>query len=256
MTVVPRRRGARSGHAHAATDGARPGWSAHGFDHFEGAIAAGAFASGDQVVVGLWRDSPLGHFADVMWIRPDGERVLLAPAPEVAAFVGELYRFDRVEVVGVRGGWNGRYVEVAAGPLLVQLLPGERDWRSWVFAARPRALRRAPGWLAVEDRLVRPLGRLLIGGAQGVRVRGTSPGGRRELYSIDDYRRVVAGSLLLDGRDAGALDDLRPDIGVGLSAFPSAPAMVNLVTLIEPRSGWSSRARSDGLHPAPAGPRS
>jgi len=256
VTVVPRRRGARSGHAHAATDGARPGWSAHGFDHFEGAIAAGAFASGDQVVVGLWRDSPLGHFADVMWIRPDGERVLLAPAPEVAAFVGELYRFDRVEVVGVRGGWNGRYVEVAAGPLLVQLLPGERDWRSWVFAARPRALRRAPGWLAVEDRLVGPLGRLLIGGAQGVRVRGTSPGGRRELYSIDDYRRVVAGSLLLDGRDAGALDDLRPDIGVGLSAFPSAPAMVNLVTLIEPRSGWSSRARSDGLHPAPAGPRS
>lgn len=254
--MVPRRRGARSGHAHAATDGARPGWSAHGFDHFEGAIAAGAFASGDQVVVGLWRDSPLGHFADVMWIRPDGERVLLAPAPEVAAFVGELYRFDRVEVVGVRGGWNGRYVEVAAGPLLVQLLPGERDWRSWVFAARPRALRRAPGWLAVEDRLVGPLGRLLIGGAQGVRVRGTSPGGRRELYSIDDYRRVVAGSLLLDGRDAGALDDLRPDIGVGLSAFPSAPAMVNLVTLIEPRSGWSSRARSDGLHPAPAGPRS
>lgn len=209
-------------------------WSPRGLDPFHGMIAAGAFASGDQVVVGMWRDSPLGRFTDVMWVRPGGERVLLAPDPEVAGFIGELYRFDRVQVVAVSGGWNGRHVEVSAGRLLVQLLPGARDWRSWVFAARPRVVRRAPAWLGLEDRLVGPLGGVLIDGADGVRVRGTTPGGRRELYSVDDYRRVVAGSLLVDGRDAGPLGHLRPDIGVGLSAFPTVPALVNLVTLIEP----------------------
>jgi hypothetical protein len=209
-------------------------WSSRGFDHFRGMIAAGAFDSGDQVVVGMWRDSPLGRFVDVMWVRPDGERVLLAPDPAVAAFVGELYRFDRVAVTAVRGGWDGWGVEVHAGPLLVQLVPGRRDWRSWVFASRPRPLRRSPVWLELEDRLVGLLGGPLIGGAEGVRVTGTTPSGREESYSIDDYRRMATGALLIDGRDAGALTSLRPDLGVGLSAFPTAPAMVNLVTLIEP----------------------
>jgi hypothetical protein len=211
-----------------------PRWSARGLDRFVGAIAAGAFASGEQVVVGMWRDSPLGRFIDVMWVRPDGERVLLAPDPGVAAFVGELYTFDRVQVVEVSGGWDGRSVEVAAGPLRLCLAPRRRDWRSWVFSSRPRVLRRSPVWLAAEDRLVGPLGGLLIGGAAGVRVSGITPSGRREWYSIDDYRRVMAGSLRVEGADAGGLTELRPDLGVGLSAFPTIPALVHLVTLVEP----------------------
>lgn len=214
-------------------------WSGRGLDRFVGAIAAGAFASGDQLVVGMWRRSPLGRFIDVMWVRPDGERVLLAPSTVVRDYVGGIYAFDREEIVALRGGWDGRRVAVEAGPLRLRLTPGERDWRSWVFAARPRFLRRSPVWLGVEDRLVGPLGRLLLGGAAGVRVSGLTPGGRREWYSIDDYRQVRDGSLVVDGDDAGELTELRPDLGVGLSAFPTRPALVNLVTLIEPGGGGS-----------------
>ena len=181
----------------------------------------------------MWGRSPLGSFVDVMWVRPDGERVLLAPSREVRDYVGGVYAFDREEVVAVRGGWDGHRVEVTAGPVHVRLDPSRRDWRSWVFALRPRPLRRSPAWLNVEDRLVGPLGWLLLGGAAGVRVSGLTPGGRREWYSTDDYRRVADGSLEVDGRDAGVLTDLRPDLGVGLSAFPTRPAFVQLVTLIE-----------------------
>jgi hypothetical protein len=207
---------------------------ARDFDQFVGAIAAGGFVSGEQVVVGMWRRSPLGSFIDVMWVRADGERVLLAPSPEVAAFVSALYTFDRIEVVEIVGGFDGRRVAVRAGPLDLELRPDARGWRSWVFAVRPRQLRRSPTWLAIEDRFVEPLGRVLLGGAEGVRVGGVTPGGRREWYSVDDYRTVTEGTLFVDGRSAGELTELRPDLGVGLSAFPTRPAMVDLVTLIEP----------------------
>ena len=203
-------------------------------DRFTGAIAAAGFASGEVTVVGMWRSSPLGRLVDVMWIRPDGERVLLAPSPLARTFIEGLYAFDRAEGVDVRGGWDGRVVDVTAGPVHVRLVPAERDWRSWVFAARPRILRRSPAWLALENALVAPLGPLLLGGTAGVHLSGVTPGGRREWYSVDDYRPVAEGALTVGGRDAGTLTALRADIGVGLSAFPTRPALVHLATLIEP----------------------
>jgi hypothetical protein len=211
---------------------------------FVGAIAAGGFTTGEQVVVGMWRRSPLGAFVDVMWVRPDGHRVLLAPSRVVRDYVADVYAFDDRRVVEVSGGFDGRRVSVVAGPLRLVLEPARRDWRSWVFAARPRGLRRSPAWLQVEDRLAGPLGRPLLGGAPGVRVAGTTPGGQREWYGVDDYRRVRHGALTVDGRDAGPLSDLRPDLGVGLSAFPTRPALVQLATLIEPR-----RPRDTGARP-------
>lgn len=206
----------------------RPEW-----DRFLGCIAAGGFASGDCVVVGSWRDSPLGSFVDVMWVRPDGERILLAPTPAVAELVADLYRFDRVMIVPVTGGWDGGAVAVAAGPLRVRLEVGPRDWRSWVFASRPAWLRRRPWWVALEDRLGRPVVGALIGGAEGVRAVGVAPGGQRECYSADDWRPVTRGSLAVDGVDAGALGPLRPNLGIGLSAFPNRPALVHVCTLVE-----------------------
>ncbi len=49
-----------------------------------------------------------------MWARPDGERVLLAPTPEVAAFVGGVYGFDRVEIVDISVTFDGRRLALEA----------------------------------------------------------------------------------------------------------------------------------------------
>lgn len=202
-------------------------------DRFAGAIAAAGFASGHQTVVGLWRHSPLGRFIDVMWILPDGHRVLLAPTTTVRDYVTGVYDFDETRIVPVLGGWDGDHVEVRAGPLELHLRPLPRDWRSWVFAARPRCLRRSPAWITVEDRLVAPLAGPMLGGGPGVRLAGVTPGGRREWFGVDDYRPLSEGALRVDGHDAGPMVPLRPGLGVGLSDFPSRPALVHLTTLIE-----------------------
>ena len=202
-------------------------------DRFEGAIAAAGFASGHQTVVGLWRGSPLGRFVDVMWIEPDGRRVLLAPTPTVRDYVTGVYAFDETRIVPVWGGWDGHRIELHAGPLELHLRPLPRDWRSWVFATRPRRLRRSPTWITIEDRLVAPLAGPLLGGGPGVRLAGVTPGGRREWFGVDDYRPLSEGTLRVEGDDAGAMVPLQPGLGVGLSDFPSRPALVHLATLIE-----------------------
>lgn len=199
-------------------------------------------AQRETVVVGSWRASPLGRFVDVMWVRPDGERVLLAPSVAVRDTVAGLYAFDRTEVVGVQGGWDGGAVAVQAGPLRVRLVGGRRDWRSLLFAVRPRMLRRSAPWIRIEDAVARPFVDRAIGGAAGVRAWGVAPGGQREAYGVDDYRPVVAGGLDVEGRDAGALGRLPGDLGIGLSAFPLAPAIVHVGTLVGQRPGCSVRA--------------
>jgi hypothetical protein len=82
---------------------ARPPLTARGLNRFTGMIAASGSSSGHDVVVGLWRGSPLGAFVDVMWVQPDGRRVLLAPFEDVRRYVGDLYRFEATHVVPVRG---------------------------------------------------------------------------------------------------------------------------------------------------------
>ncbi len=69
-----------------------------GRHRFHGEIAGVGSSSGVRVVVGRWRESPLGTFADVMLAETDGTRVLLAPEEAVADFVSTTYRFDRVEI--------------------------------------------------------------------------------------------------------------------------------------------------------------
>ena len=63
-----------------------------------GVIASAGFASGHRIVVGSWKRGPLGPMNDVMWARPDGTRVLIAPSAEVAEFVTSIYRFDEVVI--------------------------------------------------------------------------------------------------------------------------------------------------------------
>ncbi len=56
-------------------------------DIFEGRISSSGFASGDRIVIGDWKKSPLGSFTNVMWAKPDGTRVLLSPSQKHADYV-------------------------------------------------------------------------------------------------------------------------------------------------------------------------
>ncbi len=190
----------------------------------EGAIAGAAFSSGDAFVVGLWDSGPLGAMADVMWTQPSGRRVLLAPDERVAAFVSGVYSFDETVAVSFAVTRWADGFELSAGELrLMATLSRPHP----LFALRPRRLRRSLAWVRVEDALLRPVvGRFVIGGGDGVRMRGKTPGGQREWYRIDGYRRVLSATARLGGRDLGPLAPLAPDLGFGFSGFPRHPAFV------------------------------
>lgn len=187
----------------------------------DGVIASAGFASGDRVVVGHWDRTPIGPMTDVMWARPDGERVLLAPDDDAAAFITAIYVFDRVEIVPCRALGSERGMRVRAGPLTVRLEGG---------AAIRLPLAR-PAWFT--RRVEGPLARTLL----GVETWGSSPTGVQEWYRATSFRRVVAGSGQLDGHDLGAIGPPRPDLGVGFSEPPAVASLVGVQPLLEDPSG-------------------
>ena len=184
-----------------------------------GRIGAAGFASGDRVVVGVWESGPLGPMTDVMWARPDGERVLLAPTDEVADFITSAYRFDRVEVVDVQTRGDVHTVDVDAGPLSVRLVAG-RGWR-----LPPARLR--PPWFTryVEG----PVARVLM----GVHTYGVTPTGVREWYRADRWSPVVDGAATRDGVDLGSLGRVDPPCRFNVSEPPTRPSITEVRPLLE-----------------------
>src|SRR4051794_6982508 len=198
-----------------------------------GTIASAGFASGDRIVIGHWTDSPLGAFSDVMWARPDGERVLLAPDQPVATFITALYDFDRVEIVPVKAGAGDRWLELEAGPVEVQLKAA-----AGVRVPVPR-----PPW--VTRFVEAPIARALL----GVQVYGTTASGVREWYRTDEHRRVVTGWATADGRDLGAIGPIAPPVRFGFSEPPRRPSIVAVRPLLQEPAG----PRHPGVPPAPPG---
>ncbi len=195
---------------------------------FEGSICSAAFATGDRFVVGLWHTSPLGPITDVMWARPDGERVLLAPTSKVADFVGGVYGFDRVEVVDISVSFDGRHLDLQAGHIALTMQGGP-GWRL------PPARLRPPWFIRwVEAWIARPL--------LGVRTYGVSQTGVRQWYRAEEYRPVVEAKATLGGSDLGALRSFDVPVGFGFSGPPRRPSMVKLRSLLADPLG-----RLDGL---------
>jgi hypothetical protein len=177
----------------------------------DGVIASAGFASGDRVVLGLWDDGPLGPMRDVMWARPDGTRVLLAPDRRVARFITAVYGFDEVHVVPFRGHRDARAIALDAGPVAVRLAAGG------AVSFPPR-----PAW--VTRYLEAPVARRVL----GVETYGRSPTGVREWYRTVRYRPIRWGRLAVDGVDAGPPGPVRPPLGVGFSEPPARPAAVEV----------------------------
>jgi hypothetical protein len=190
-----------------------------------GYIASCGFESGDRIVVGVWHESPIGPFDDVMWARPDDSRVLLAPSDDAVEFVTAVYAFDVVEVVACTATCDGRDLQVQAGPIDLELSGGP----SW-----PIPFRR-PAWFT------RVVEGPIAARTMGVQTFGVSPTGVREWYRADRHRRVVGASASVDGTDLGQMRDVAPPMGVGFSEPPRRPSIVAVRPLLEDRSGRLDR---------------
>ena len=156
---------------------------------------------------------------DVMWARPDGERVLLAPHDEGAAFIQAVYTFDRCEVVDVVTNDAVTRLDLHAGRVELHLRAGS-GWR--IPGARLR-----PPW--VTRRIEAPIARRVL----GVRTFGVSPTGVSEWYRADEYRPLVAAQATVDGADLGRMRSLDPPTRFGFSEPPRRPSVVKVRPLLE-----------------------
>ncbi|MFE1464119.1 hypothetical protein ACFW6M_23810 [Streptomyces nigra] len=197
---------------------------------FDGWIAGLGTTSGVRIVVGHWPRSPFGPFSDVMLERADGERLLLAPTPETADFIGATYAFDTVRVVPVEVTVAGRVWTVAAEPLRLRFTTGGRSTLGHLLRAVPGALAGRPAWSSLTDRPARLL-------MPGVRTRGSAGGGRREWYGARDLRPVTSLSATFEGRDLGALAPVEPPVRFGFGSVPRRPAVTRVTTTVELGAG-------------------
>ncbi len=169
---------------------------------------------------------------DVMWARPDGERVLLVERAEAAAFITAVYEFDRVETVSLVGASGDRWLRLRAGAVALDLRAG-RGWRLPFPRLRSPLVTR---W--VEG----PIARAVM----GVRTFGASPTGVQEWYRADEYRPLVSGRASVDGRDLGPLRPFAEPARFGFSEPPKRPAMVRVRPMLRDPSGRLDRVLSPG----------
>ena len=194
---------------------------------FRGQIAGVGSTSGIRVVVGWWRESPFGEFADAMIERADGTRILLAPTEHVRDLVATTYTFDetRIEPLSAREDAQGRWL-VESPSLSLTLTPGARLPVGWLLRAVPRRLATSPAWCGLID----PVARVVM---RGVRTRGIAREGRRESYGATDSRAVEALTGEFDGHALGTLADVDPPCRFGFSSTPRRPSMSDVTTTIE-----------------------
>jgi hypothetical protein len=192
---------------------------------FHGTIAGVGSSSGVRVVVGRWRESPYGAFADVMLAEPDGTRRLLAPTDEIAGFVSATYRFDDVEVVPVSVADDTTDVTVTAGDLALTYVVGRRTPVGRALRLVPGRVATSPAWSRVTD----PVARLAL---RGVRTRGSAGGGRVESYGATDHHRIDSLHGTWRGHDLGGLAPVLPEPGFGFGSTPAASSVTTLVTTV------------------------
>lgn len=211
-------------------------------DRFVGRIAGVGTASGTRIVMGLWEESPLGRFSDVMVETASGHRILLAPRDEVADYVSSTYTFDEIRVTDVAwkkidGGLAVTAGDPASGGLVVRLGIGPITPLGMLLRAVPAAIATRPGWLA----LISPAARILVPGSATA---GTAGRGRREYYGVTLARRITSLAAVIDGQDPGPLARLSPPVRFGFGSAPAQPSLVDVTTTIRPGGGTASRAEA------------
>ena len=194
-------------------------------ERFEGRIAGFGTESGTRIVVGMWKVSRFGRFADAMIEHSNGHRMLVAPTREIATYISETYTFDEVVIAPMLWSARGRGITIECGGLRLRLQIGAITPLGRLLRAVPPVFATNPTWL----RLIDPIARILVPGA---RTAGTAGGGRREFYGVTMARDIRSVDAFWGAADLGALAPLSPPVTFGFGSAPARPQLVDVVTTI------------------------
>ena len=186
-------------------------------DIFDGRISSCGFSSGNRIVVGDWKKSPLGPFTNVMWAKPDGTRVLLSPSEEHADYVSALYNFEEVHVVPIEVNRQRRGVEIVADSLSVSF-----EWKRGIGIPFSR-----PKWI------ISTIEQWVAGAVFGTKTHGLTCNGLREWYCIYNLSSINHAKASYEGEDLGVASKFEVDACFGFSEPPKKPSSVRLRSMIE-----------------------
>ena len=192
---------------------------------FSGRIAGFGTSSGTRIVVGIWAESPLGPFTDVMLEDASGHRTLLAPSDEIAEFVSSTYSFDEVRVVPITTRRVDGGLAVSAGDLSVRMRVGGLSTLGRLLRVVPSLVATHPAWLRVID----PVASRLVA---GVHTAGSAGNGRQEFYGVTLIRALDDAVVTRGGESLGSMAPLHPPVTFGFGSAPPAPSIVDVVTTI------------------------
>lgn len=183
---------------------------------FKGRVISSGFRTGDMVVIGDWRESPHGAFTNLMWAKPDGTRVLIAPSEELGDFVSSLYSFEKVIVSPMEIERTEKSIEVKCDL--------GRVYMQWGMTI-PLPFSR-PRWFIAN--VEAPFARLFF----GTKTHGTTRNGRKEWYHVRGLSRMKSVELELDGRSTKQMTGMAPSACFGFSNPPRMPLSVRVDSLI------------------------
>jgi|TARA_Y100000996_G_C22546215_1_gene651952 hypothetical protein len=193
-------------------------WTHHDYDVFSGRITSSSFSSGDVIVVGYWQHSPFGEFCDIMWSKPDGTNVLIAPTSEVANYVSEMYDFDEIITTDIEA-------KITDKKIIVDTELMELDFNLGYGISHPLFMR--PLWFVATIEYF--FGRLFF----GTKTHGSANNSKEEWYVVDRYDSIKDGSAVIEGIDLGECCKRTRSAKFGFSEAPIRPASVKVRTFIK-----------------------
>ena len=185
-------------------------------DIFQGRITSSGFQTGDRIVVGAWNSSPFGNFTDIMWAKPDGTRVLIAPTQEIADYVTAMYSFDEVILEEIVSKEEGRCLTVKCKSMDLQF-----SWKKGFAIPFKRSLL----FIATVELF---FARLIF----STRTYGLTRNNRREWYAIDRVSNLSQASAKIGGNNVGNMAPMNPPCKFGFSEAPKKPASCEVRTHI------------------------
>lgn len=184
---------------------------------FKGRITSVGFDSGNSIVIGDWKESPLGTFTNIMWSKPDGTRALLSPSRKHADFVSSLYFFDEVSITNFVVKRQKKCIEISTESLSISV-----SWGFQFAIPIPRPL-----WFisSVENFL----GKIIFGSP----TYGIARDGSKEWYSIRGISRVVSAEARHLEQDMGQTSSTDFPKKFGFSSPPRIPSSIEVNSHID-----------------------
>ena len=177
-------------------------------DIFSGRITSSGFDSGDRIVVGAWKTSKFGEFTDIMWAKPDGTRVLIAPTQEIADYVTDMYTFDEVILENITTTQGGRNLKINCSSMELEF-----TWNRGFSIPFKRSL----FFISTVELF---FAKLLF----STRTYGITKNNRKEWYAIDRVSKVVQATAKIKGIDVGSLTPMNEPCKFGFSEAPKKPS--------------------------------